>query len=277
MTRNTAHALSFGKAVTEYERGRPGYPSEAIDWIRAEAAGAAAASAAASATRTAAGAAAATGAARAPLTVVDVGAGTGKFTAALLGHGDEVIAVEPDAAMRAALSEKLPEVGALEGTGEALPLGDATADIVTFAQAWHWVDVPAASAEVARVLKPGGTLALVWNIRDERVDWVARLGQIMGTSAAEDYDSVTPPVASPLQTTSHAEFFWDNPVSRDELIAMITSRSYIITMDPDARAEVLRHVVALLDGHPDLAGQTRYTMPYVTRVTLARAETPARA
>ncbi|PPF79784.1 SAM-dependent methyltransferase [Subtercola sp. Z020] len=256
MTRNTAHALSFGKAVTEYERGRPGYPIEAIDWIRAEVAGAAVAGV--------------------PLTVVDIGAGTGKFTAALLGYGDEVIAVEPDAAMRAALAGKFPEVRALEGTGEALPLDDGIADLVTFAQAWHWVEVPAASAEVARVLKPGGALALVWNIRDERVDWVARLGQIMGTSAAEDYDSVTPPVASPLQTTSHAEFFWDNPVSRDGLLAMVTSRSYIITMEPDARAEVLRDIEALLDGHPDLAGQTRYTMPYVTRVTLARAGSPDR-
>ncbi|RFA10928.1 hypothetical protein B7R54_18225 [Subtercola boreus] len=249
MTRDTEHALSFGRAVGAYELGRPSYPAEAIDWILAELAPA-------------------DPDAR---TFVDVGAGTGKFTASLLGHGARVVAVEPDETMRGTLGEKFPAVETFGGTAERLPLEDDSADLVTFAQAWHWVDVPAASAEAARVLKPGGTLALVWNIRDESVDWVSRLTGIIEPSAAEQYDSVTPPVSKPLTTVSHADFFWDNPLRREQLLAMVTSRSYIIALAPDARAEVVRAVEQLLDEHPDLSGHDSYTMPYVTRVTLARA------
>ncbi|RFA06961.1 hypothetical protein B7R21_17765 [Subtercola boreus] len=261
MTRDTEHALSFGRAVGDYELGRPGYPTEAIDWIRGELGELAAghpddrlARAAGSTTRT----------------LVDVGAGTGKFTASLLGHGARVVAVEPDAAMRETLAAKLTEVVTLAGTGEELPLDDASADLVTFAQAWHWVDVPAASAEVARVLKPGGLLALVWNIRDESVDWVARLTGIIEPSAAEQYDSRTPKVAAPLAPTAHSEFTWENPLNREQLLAMVTSRSYIIALQPHERANVVRLVERLLDEHPDLASLTTYPMPYVTRVTLAR-------
>ncbi|MDF2443467.1 MAG: hypothetical protein JWR01_1670 [Subtercola sp.] len=256
MTRDTEHALSFGKAVGDYELGRPSYPAEAIDWILDES-GTASDTDSHSDPGT-------------PRTFVDVGAGTGKFTAALRGRGARVLAVEPDDAMRGTLGEKFPDVEVHEGSAEHLPLADSSADLVTFAQAWHWVDVPAASAEVARVLKPGGMLALVWNIRDESVDWVARLTGIIEPSAAEQYDSLTPAVAAPLTTSAHAEFFWDNPLSREQLLAMVTSRSYIIALEPDARAAVVRRVEQLLDEHPDLAAHSTYTMPYVTRVTLAR-------
>ncbi|MCU1478943.1 MAG: methyltransferase protein [Subtercola sp.] len=267
MARDTTHALSFGQNVGDYERGRPSYPDAAVDWMLAQA--------------TPGSSPYDTAPVRIPakhpgadhtepLAVVDVGAGTGKFTASLVARDLAVSAVEPDPVMRASLTRNYPSVTAYQGTGESMPLPDASADLVTFAQSWHWVDVDAASAEVARVLKPTGALALIWNIRDQSVDWVARLGDIMGASAAEQYESVTPPVAWPLATVEHAQFSWDNPMTRDQLLAMITSRSYIIALEPGARAELLERVGVLLDEHPQLAGHDTYLMPYSTRVTLAR-------
>jgi SAM-dependent methyltransferase len=243
MTRDSEHALSFGQNVGDYERGRPGYPDDAADWMLAHVD---------------------------PRAVVDVGAGTGKFTASLVARGLDVTAVEPDPAMRARLAENFPGVTALAGSAEALPLPDSSADLIAFAQAWHWVDVPAASAEAARVLSPGGALALVWNIRDPEVDWVERLGEVMGSSKAEQYNSHEPSVAAPLEIVDFAEFRWQNPLSREELFAMVTSRSYVIAMDATERDALLVELGTLLDTHPDLAGRTEYAMPYRTRVTIAR-------
>jgi SAM-dependent methyltransferase len=245
MTRDSTDALSFGRAVGDYERGRPSYPRDAVDWML-ERAGTVA-------------------------DVVDVGAGTGKFTASLVARGLGVTAVEPDPAMLARLATNHPAVISLAGAAEQLPVDDASADLVTFAQSWHWVDVAAASAEAARVLRPGGALALVWNIRDPEVDWVRRLGEVMGSSKAEQYDSHEPEVAPPLAIRDYAEFLWENPLSRDELFAMVTSRSYVITMDATDREALLAALGELLDTHPDLAGRTEYRMPYRTRVTIARA------
>ncbi|PXA71929.1 class I SAM-dependent methyltransferase [Cryobacterium arcticum] len=241
----TTDALSFGQAVGDYELGRPSYPQEAVDWLLHRAGAVA--------------------------EVVDVGAGTGKFTASLVARGLTVTAVEPDPEMRARLVSNFPSVQALAGTAEAMPLPDASADLVTFAQSWHWVDVPAASAEVARLLRPGGALALVWNIRDPEVEWVEQLGEVMGSSKAEQYNSHEPAVAAPLAIEDYAEILWENPLTRQELIAMVTSRSYVITMAPADRAALLVRLDELLDTHPDLAGRTEYLMPYRTRVTIARA------
>jgi SAM-dependent methyltransferase len=237
-------ALSFGRAADDYERGRPGYPVAAVDWLLHQAGHV--------------------------TDVVDVGAGTGKFTASLVAQGLTVTAVEPDPEMRARLTANYSEVLALSGTAEAMPVDDASADLVTFAQSWHWVDVPRASAEVARVLRPGGALALVWNIRDPEVEWVERLGEVMGSSTAEQYASHDPLLAAPLAVEAYAEFRWENPLPRAELIAMVTSRSYVITMALAEREALLERLAELLDSHPDLAGQTEYRMPYRTRVTIAR-------
>jgi len=248
MPRNSEHALSFGRNVADYDVGRPSYPLEAVDWMLDQAR------------------VGDPGLTR----VVDLGAGTGKFTATLLGRGLEVTAVEPDAVMLARLSENLPTVETLAGSGEQLPLPVASAGLVTVAQAWHWVDVAKTSKEIARVLQPGGALALIWNIRDADVDWVARLGEVMGASEAEKYDSVTPPVGLPLERQAYREFRWVTEMSREQFFAMVTSRSYVITMEETERAEMLARLGKLLDEHPDLAGRSSYPMPYVTRVTIAR-------
>src|SRR5215475_2957515 len=146
-----ARAVSFGAVADAYERGRPPYPPTAIDWLLPA------------------------GAAR----VLDLGAGTGKLTRQLAGRGLDVTAVEPSEAMREQLRGAVPGIRSLEGTAERIPLPGGSVDAVLVAQAWHWVDPARAVPEVARVLRPGGQLGLLWNVRDERADWVAALSVIL--------------------------------------------------------------------------------------------------
>ena len=135
-----AAAVGFARAAGEYERGRPGYPHAALTWLADRLA------------------------LRAGRVVLDLAAGTGALTRDLLTTGAEVIAVEPVAEMRSALP---PGARVLDGTAEAIPVPDATVDAVTVAQAFHWFDGPRALGEIHRVLRPGGSLALVWNRREE--------------------------------------------------------------------------------------------------------------
>ena len=226
----------FGAAADAYVAGRPDYPAEIVEWL--------------------------VGDARA---VADVGAGTGKLTAALVGPGRDVVAVEPDAGMLAALAREVPAARPLQGTGEAVPLPDASVDAVVYGQAWHWVDVPAAAAEAARVLRPGGVLGLVWNVRDTTVDWVERLGDVFRGSAAErmiDTDSVA--VAPPFGPLERRDLRWSRPMTVDALVAMAASRSYVIALPPEERADVLGRVRTLLATHPDTAGHDVVDLPYVT-------------
>lgn len=156
-------ARSFGAVAGVYESGRPGYPLETAQWVLEPIA---------TPLRTA--------------RVVDLGAGTGKFTRVLRETGADVVAVDPDAAMLAELRVRVPGVPTFQGTAERMPLPDASVDAAVMAQAWHWVDPPSAAAEVGRVLRPGGALGLVWNIREESVEWVSALTTAMGGSHAEE-------------------------------------------------------------------------------------------
>ena len=132
-------ATGFARSVEAYERARPEYPPEAIAWLARELD------------------------LRPGRTVVDLAAGSGKLTRPLAALGCEVIAVEPVAEMRAAIGPTATQ--ALDGTAEAIPLPDDSADAVTVGQAFHWFDGPKALAEIERVLRPGGALALAWNRR----------------------------------------------------------------------------------------------------------------
>ena len=145
-------ARSFGAVADRYARARPGYPPAAVEWLLEAAPGRA---------------------------VVDLAAGTGKLTQVLVEAGAEPVAVEPDAGMRAALATAAPGVEILAGTAEAIPLPDASADAVLVAQAFHWFDARRACDEIGRVLRPGGVLGLLWNLRDGSVPWVADLDRIL--------------------------------------------------------------------------------------------------
>jgi SAM-dependent methyltransferase len=157
----TSRARSFGAVAAAYAEHRPGYPAAALDWALAPIA--------ASEPR--------------ERTLLDLGAGTGKLTTALLGRGT-VIAVEPDPAMLAELRRRLPDVDAREGSAESIPLPTGSVDTVLVGQAWHWFDTGRALPELARVLRPGGVLAALWNADDHGVEWVAELHRAARGGAA---------------------------------------------------------------------------------------------
>ncbi|WP_375383816.1 class I SAM-dependent methyltransferase [uncultured Microbacterium sp.] len=236
-------STSFGRMVGEYEAGRPGYPLEAVEWMLEPVATAAP-----------------------PLRVADVGAGTGKLTRVLAEFGADVIAVDPDADMLAALRAEHPAVPALAGTAERLPVPDASLDAVVLGQAWHWVEPVAGSVEVARALRPGGALGLVWNIRDDRAPWVARMTEIMHQSNAEIMIAEGGPrVAEPFGALAEARFEWSRPMTADRLLAMARSRSYLITAAPEDRARIEGDLLDLFGQLPELAGGGQIELPYVTR------------
>jgi SAM-dependent methyltransferase len=227
-------ARSFAAAADAYERARPGYPDAALDWLVPEGAG----------------------------TVLDLGAGTGKLTRSLAARGLEVVAVEPLAEMRANLVAALPEVRAVEGTAEAIPLEDDSVDAITVAQAWHWVDPERATAETARVLRPGGTLGLIWNRRDERIDWVSQIGEVMGSGGAEVIDMDEVEIGAPFGETERFVTDWQRPMDVDLLVEMAASRSYVITATSKRRAEILDGVRALVEADPHLG--LEFDFPYRT-------------
>src|SRR2546423_15565316 len=144
MSVNRTAAEGFGRAAAAYERGRPGYPEAAIDWMVER-------------LRVTPGA-----------TGGDRGAGTGKCSSMMHAAGARVIAIEPVAAMRAELAGAVPGVAVLDGTAQAIPCADASADAVTAAQAFHWFSGASALSEIHRVLRPSGGLGLIWNRRDTR-------------------------------------------------------------------------------------------------------------
>lgn len=155
----SAFARSFGSEAVRYHQTRPSYPGAALDLVLGSLTGAAPAGA------------------PGRRQLLDLGAGTGKLTALLLDRGAEVLAVEPDPDMLAVLARQLPQVRALAGRAEDIPLPDGSVDAVLAGQAYHWFTRPDADREIARVLRPGGVVGLLWNIPDRGVEWVAELYQ----------------------------------------------------------------------------------------------------
>ena len=235
----------FTKGTDAYERARPSYPPAVVSFVVGEL-GIGPAS-----------------------TVVDLAAGTGKLTRLLVPTGAKIIAVEPVEAMRAKLVEVVPGVEVRDGTAEALPLGDASVDCVTVAQAFHWFRAAEALGEIARVLRPGGGLALVWNSRDASVPWVARLNQLIRwnkgqipayDSGAEDWAAIVAGAGgfTPLRLRS---FQHDQEMDLSLLLDRVSSTSYIAALPDDARARLLDEVRELV---ADAGLAERFALPHRT-------------
>jgi SAM-dependent methyltransferase len=229
-------ASSFGRGADAYRRARPGYPAEAARWLVPE-----------SATR-----------------VLDLAAGTGKLTERLLTLGVEVVAVEPDDAMRAQLVDAAPGALALPGRADDLPLEDDSVDAVVVAQAWHWFDPATALPEIARVLRPGGRLGVVWNVRDHRVAWVDRYTEIIHRGDSLDPLHGEPALDDRFGDLEHATFEWRHTMPVEDLATLAASRSNVLTMPDDERARLLADVADLARTDPDLAGRDVVEMPYRT-------------
>lgn len=247
-----AAQTGFSTQAGTYTQGRPEYPDQLSQWLS-----------------TALGIGAQS-------TVIDLGAGTGKFTRLLAPLTEHLIAVEPVAAMRGEFSRQLPDTQLLDGTAQAIPLGDGVADAVLCAQAFHWFASPAALGEIHRVLKPGAWLGLVWNVRDESVDWVRAITDII-----TPYEGDTPRFHtgnwrlafdgryfSELQPSTFSYTHTGSP----EVVIMdrFLSVSFIAALPAEEKATVTEQLRNLIQTHPALRGRETIAFPYQTQAYAGR-------
>jgi ubiquinone/menaquinone biosynthesis C-methylase UbiE len=228
-------AHSFGGVVDAYDRARPTYPREAAAWLVGQDAA----------------------------TVLELGAGTGKLTAQLVAWGHDVQATDPDRAMLDKLQANLPGVRTAVAHAEELPVADRSVDAVVAAQSFHWFDLDRALPEIARVLKPGGRLGLVWNQRDESIPWVRRLGALIGTQ-----DQLREPARAIAESGLFGELeeatytHWQQ-IDRRSIQDLVLSRSNVAVLDEEARAAKLAEVVSFYDEYG--RGMDGMQLPYVCR------------
>lgn len=255
---------SFGRGATVYQQTRPGYTADTVRWILG---------------------------AR-PLSVLDLGAGTGQLTRALIACGHTATAVEPDQAMLAQLVATTPQATALNGSAEDIPVPDASQDALLVSHAYHWFDPEPAHREFARVVKPGGILATLWNLRDEEVPWSTELSAILrdedtgadretaaaimrhgtlGALRSPDGADLSGWLADPTFGSAFGpvtQRFFPNSTrhTAQTLVDLVRSRSYYLTSTPERQAELEGQVRELVTRHPDLAGRAEFDLQYVTVV-----------
>ena len=250
-TKNAVHKAAqqgFEKEAQAYARGRPDYPVALSAWL-AQALG--------------------LGPGR---EVADVGAGTGKFTALLATTGATVVGVEPVDAMRAKIDAlQLPTVRAVAGTAQAIPLPSGKLDAAVCAQAFHWFATREALDEFHRVLRPGGKLGLVWNVRDESVDWVAELTRIVAPYEGDAprfwkqtwREAFPHPAFGPAHETVFEHEHVGPPAQ--VIVDRFMSVSFIAALPADEQARVRAQIEALIASHPALRGREVLRFPYQTR------------
>ncbi len=246
---HSAAQQGFSAEAQTYARGRPEYPADVLPWLT-------------DVVKLGSG-----------KQVIDLGAGTGKFTGLLVQTGADVTAVEPVEAMRAQLIQRLPAVTALAGSADAMPLPTASADAVLCAQAFHWFATEAALSDIHRVLKPGGKVALIWNVRDESVDWVAAI-----TAIITPYEGDAPrfykgnwrkPFAAPagqhFTALEQTHFAYQHVGSAQEVILdRFMSVSFIAALPEHDKAAVFARLSDLITLHPALRNHEKIAFPYRT-------------
>ncbi len=253
------HGSSFGAAAAAYAEHRPGYAEAAVRWALEPVLG------------------------REPLRALDLGAGTGKLTATLVGLGAEVTAVEPDPGMLAELRRNpiFPgSVEALRGSAEQIPLADASADAVLAGQAMHWFDLDRAIPEIARVLSPGGVLAALWNVDDDRIGWVATLAEISkgksnvtllrwrARAGHARQERLAAAGFGLFETPEVGEFENGQRRTVDSLLATIATHSNFLVMEEPDRTGLLAQVGDFLWACPE-TGAGEFVFPMVTVVLRA--------
>lgn len=245
----SAAAVGFERGAGAYAASRPSYPAAVVEVLTAEGV-------------------------TPDSRVVDLAAGTGILTSQLLAAGLSVVAVEPVAGMRAELTRSLPGAEVFDAVAEDLPFDDGSVDAVTVAQGFHWFDAPAALVEIARVLRPGGLLALVWNVRDESVRWMRQwtdaVHEVTGGRPYTDHRERpwAEVVAASGRFTPLRSKRVDNPfpTTRDLVLERTRSTSYVAALDPGPREELLAAITALLDTDPDTVGRDTFTFPNLTDI-----------
>ena len=224
--------LSFGSVAADYDRYRPSPPPQALDWLIPPGAAA----------------------------VLDLAAGTGAVTREIMARTPRparVVAVEPDARMRAVLAARCPGAEVLEGQGEAIPLPDASVDAVLISAAWHWLDPERAVPEITRVLRVGGTLGVIWTSRDDRVPWVAEFNALARESREADRArqgrrrrELTFPPGTPMSPPTERRVTFSLPMTSEQLAGLLGTYSGVITLEEEQRADFSRRVRAFLDRQP---------------------------
>jgi SAM-dependent methyltransferase len=203
-------------------------------------------------------------------TAIDLGAGTGKFTKLLLQTGATVIAVEPVDAMRAALTASVPGARTLAGSAQTMNLQDGTADAVLCAQAFHWFANEAAMIEIHRVLKPGALLGLVWNVRDESVDWVAAITDIIapfegGTPRYNKGDWRRAFAGDRFSALRETRFqYMHTGIPEQVIVDRFLSVSFIAALPPAEKSKVTEKLRNLIAQHPKIRGCEAISVPYQT-------------
>jgi SAM-dependent methyltransferase len=251
------HGSSFGAAAAAYAEHRPGYAEAAVRWalepVRA----------------------------RQPLRVLDLGAGTGKLTSTLVSLGAEVTAVEPHPDMLAELRRELPLVRSLPGDAEDIPLPDGGTDAVVAGQALHWFDLNRAMPEIARVLAPGGVLAAMWNVDDDRVGWVAAMAQISKRNSSVTLltwrdelgrsrkGRMAAAGSGLFEVVEAGEFAHGQRRTAESLLATIATHSRLLTMEEPERTALLAEVGEFLYGCPETS-DGEFVLPMATVVLRAR-------
>jgi ubiquinone/menaquinone biosynthesis C-methylase UbiE len=235
-------ARSFGAVAATYARYRPGYPAAALEWALAPAPGG---------------------------EVLDLGAGTGKVTEALLRRpGVRVTAVDPDAAMLAQFRADFPTVDAHEGTAERIPLPDAAVDAVVIGTAWHWFDRALAEPEIARVLRPGGVLVVLWNGDDDTVEWVRGYHRALHPEEQAPIGttiSAAQPSDPAFEASETRRFANPVPTTIDGFVETISTHSWALIAEPHERDASLARMRDYLVARPETSPGA-FTLPMVTDV-----------
>jgi len=249
-------SASFGDVASHYERYRPGPPVAAVDWILPASVG----------------------------TVVDLGAGTGALTRLLVGRADEVVAVEPDDRMRSVLAQNLSGIRAVPGRGESIPLPDGAADAVLASSSWHWMDPVPTLREVGRVLVPGGVLGAIWSGPDPEGPFLVQAQALLAERSKGGADQSSPDAAGdpptselaslimgdaqrptstleippgvPFDQPEHKVIRWDVALDADDLIGMLGTFSWFITMPEETRDAVMAEARRLLSSFLGVEGET---------------------